>query len=205
MSIDDQLQPGEEILYRAHITRISLIPWAVLLALVVAGGLFGWSVAPEPFVAFLAGALGLLLLGVIGVKLLVLRSSEHILTNRRVLQQVGILSKRSVTAPLDKVNNVEHWQTLWGRLLGYGDVEIDTASEHGATRFHNISRPLDFKGAIIAAAEEHRAGRMGMGIRPAAAAPSGAERMRELKALLDDGLISPQEFEVKRQQILQDL
>ena len=205
MAIDDQLQPGEEVLYRAHITRISLIPWAVLLALVVAGGIFGWYLAPEPVVPILAGAAGLVLLGVIGAKLLVLRSSEHVLTSRRVLQQVGILSKRSVTAPLDKVNNVEHWQTLWGRILGYGDVEIDTASEHGATRFHNINRPLDFKRAILTAAEEYRAGRMGMSVRPGPAAPSGAERMRELKALLDDGLISPQEFEAKRQQILQDL
>jgi uncharacterized membrane protein YdbT with pleckstrin-like domain len=135
---------------------------------------------------------------------MVLRSNEHVLTNRRMIQQTGIFNKRSMDAPLDKVNNVEHWQTLWGRLLGYGDVEIDTASEHGATRFHDISRPLEFKNAIVGAAEAYRSHRFAPP--PAAAAPSsGAERLRQLKALLDDGLISGEEYEVKRRKLLEEI
>jgi len=136
------------------------------------------------------------------VKLLVIRSNEHVLTNRRIIQQTGILNKRSMDAPLDKVNNVEHWQTLWGRILGYGDVEVDTASEHGATRFRNIRRPLEFKNAIVGAAEAYRARRFGP---PVAAGPSGAERLRQLKALFDDGLISAEEFEAKRRKLLEEI
>lgn len=203
MGVEDQLQPGEEIVYRAHVTRISLIPWAAALVLVVAAGIVAYQFAGgEPAILIAAGVVGVLLGLVIVAKLLVLRSNEHVLTNRRMIQQTGIFNKRSMDAPLDKVNNVEHWQTLWGRLLGYGDVEIDTASEHGATRFRDISRPLEFKSAIVGAAEAYRSHRFAP---PPAAAPSGAERLRQLKALLDDGLISAEEYEAKRKKLLEEM
>ena len=120
-----------------------------------------------------------------------------------MIQQIGVFNKKSMDAPLDKVNNVEHWQTLWGRILGYGDVEIDTASEHGATRFKDIARPLEFKNAIVGATEAYRSRRFA----PAAstAAPSGADRLRQLKSLLDDGLISQEEFEMKRRKLLEEI
>ena len=202
MGVDEQIQPGEEVVYRAHVTRISLVPWLLGLGLVLAGAAIAWQYAPEPTILIAAGALALILAVLILWKLMVLRSFEHVLTNRRMIQQIGIFNKRSMDAPLDKVNNVEHWQTLWGRLLGYGDVEIDTASEHGATRFKDIARPLEFKNAIVAASEAYRSRRFA----PAApVATSGADRLRQLKGLLDDGLISPEEFEMKRQKLLEEI
>ena len=203
MGVEDQLQPGEEILYRAHVTRISLFPWIAALVLVIAAGVVGYQFAGgEPAILIAAGVVCVLLGLVIVAKLLVLRSNEHVLTNRRMIQQTGILRKQSMDAPLDKVNNVEHWQTLWGRILGYGDVEIDTASEHGATRFRSISRPLELKNAIVGAAEAYRSHRFAP---PPAAGPSGAERLRQLKALLDDGLINGEEYEVKRKKLLEEI
>ncbi|HEX3130484.1 MAG TPA: PH domain-containing protein [Thermoanaerobaculia bacterium] len=201
MAVEDQLQPGEEIVYRAHVTRISLFPWvtALVVALVVATVAFHGT--GEMAVAIAGVAVGVVLAGIILFKLLVLRSYEHVLTNRRMIQQIGIFNKRSMDAPLDKVNNVEHWQTIWGRLLGYGDVEIDTASEHGATRFRNISRPLEFKNAIVGAAEAYRSHRFA----PPPVASTGADRLRQLKALLDDGLISGEEYEVKRKKLLEEV
>ena len=202
MGVEDQLQPGEEILYRAHVTRISLLPWIAALALAFVGAAVAFHQTGEMAIAIAGGAVVAVLAGVILIKLLILRSYEHILTNRRLIQQTGILRKQSMDARLDKVNNVEHWQTLWGRILGYGDVEIDTASEHGATRFRSISRPLEFKSAIVGAAEAYRSHRFAP---PPSAAPSGADRLRQLKALLDDGLISAEEYEVKRRKLLEEI
>jgi len=203
MGVDEQIQPGEEVVYRAHVTRVSLLPWIAGLVLVVAGAVFAWQFAPEPMLLIALGVVALILAVMILWKLLVLRSYEHVLTNRRMIQQTGIFNKRSMDAPLDKVNNVEHWQTLWGRLLGYGDVEIDTASEHGATRFKDIARPLEFKSAIVGATEAYRSRRFAPAAAPAG--PSGADRLRELKSLLDDGLISQEEFEMKRRKLLEEI
>ena len=207
MSVEEHLQAGEEILYRAHTSRISLAPLALLLALALAAALLAWNWAeniPGTIVALVAAALvGL----VLAWKNFVLRSNEYVLTNHRVIQQTGILNKRSVDSRLDTINNVEHRQSVWGRIFGYGEVAIDTASETGTSVFKNVSRPLDFKRAIVATSEQYRAaGRFPVPAFAAAApAPSAADRLRDLKRLLDDGLISQTEYEAKRQQLVQEL
>jgi membrane protein YdbS with pleckstrin-like domain len=205
MSVDDQLQAGEEVLYRAETTRISLLPRAALAVLAVIGAGVAWHMRYEP-VAVALGVMALVLAvwGLWG--LMLLRANEYVLTSHRLIQQTGVLAKRSMDSRLDKINNVEHRQTLWGRILGFGDLEIDTASETGAAVFPRINRPLDFKRAILGAVEDYRS-RL---LRPAPlAAPvpavPPAERIRQLKGLLDEGLISPQEFEAKRRQLLEEV
>jgi uncharacterized membrane protein YdbT with pleckstrin-like domain len=204
MSIESQLQPGEEILYRARITRLTLAPWMALLAvalIIAAVAKVQFDSDPGALTALAVAVLaGLVILW----KNYVLSSYDYVLTNHRIVLETGILSRRSMDSRLDKVNNVEHRQSLWGRLLNFGEVEIDTASETGAAVFRNIANPLEFKRYILGAAEDYRnASRMP--VMAASTGPSGAERLRQLKTLLDDGLISPQEFEAKRQQLLQEL
>jgi uncharacterized membrane protein YdbT with pleckstrin-like domain len=210
MSVEDHLQPGEEILYRAHTSRVTLAPYFILVALALGAALAAWVWAenvPGTIVALLVAAL---LGAVVAWKDFVLRTNEYVLTNYRVIQQRGIFSKRSVDSRLDKINNVEHRQSFWGRILGYGDLEIDTASETGTTRFPGIARPLDFKRYILGASEQYRAARMAPGV-PVFAAPGtpatvpAAQRLRDLKALHDDGLISQEEYEAKRRRLMEEL
>lgn len=210
MSVEEHLQPGEEILYRAETSRISLVPLAILMGLAIVAAIFiatqiegvpGWGTIAALIVAALVGI-------VLAWKNFVLRTNEYVLTNHRVIQQTGILNKRSVDSRLDKINNVEHQQSVWGRLFGFGDVMIDTASETGTAVFKNISRPLDFKRAIVATSEQYRAaGRYPGPVLAAAApaAPSAADRLRDLKRLLDEGLISQPEYETKRRQLMEEL
>jgi membrane protein YdbS with pleckstrin-like domain len=204
MSLQDHLQPGEEILYRAHVTRLVQAPLVALLAVVLAFTIFAWFGLQSPPAALAGGLLAVILGLVLAWRLFRLRSYELIVTNHRVILQTGILAKSSMDTRLDKINNIEHRQSLWGRMLSYGDVEIDTASETGVSRFHNIANPLELKRTIMVAAEQYRAGSPG-GPGLVAAGPSGAERLRQLKALLDDGLISKEEFELKRRELLAQL
>ena len=203
MRIESQLQPGEEILYRAYVTRLTLAPLVAVLAaalVIAAVSWFQFQNAPAALVALAVAVVAGL---IFAWKDFIRRANDYVLTNHRIIQEIGVLSRRSMDSRLDKINNVEHRQTLWGRLLNYGDVEIDTASETGAALFRNISHPLPFKNAILAAAEQYRgAGRMPLA---ATAGPSGAERMRQLKTLLDDGLISAEEYEAKRRELLSQL
>src|SRR5258705_420579 len=54
-------------------------------------------------------------------------------TNLRVVDESGFFSRYSKESPLDKINNVEYDQSIWGRLFGYGNVDIQTAAEMGET------------------------------------------------------------------------
>jgi membrane protein YdbS with pleckstrin-like domain len=204
MSVQDQLQTGEEVLYQAHPSRLPLVPPLAAAALVTAAGLWVWTTYENLVVTLLAGTVAVVFLAWAGVRYLVIASHEYVLTNRRIIRQQGILSKASNDAYLDKINNVEHRQSLWGRLLGFGDVVVDTASETGTTVFAGIADPLDFKRAIVQAAGAAR-GAHGPARGAVAAGPSGAERLRQLKSLLDEGLISAEEYEAKRRQLLTEL
>ena len=207
MGIERQLQPGEEIVYRAHPSRIVLVPLIALAILLAAAGCAIRPFYPSNLLLFSFLGLALVALIAAGFRHAALFTNEYIVTDRRIVRQTGLLSKSSMDTYLDKINNVEHRQTLWGRLLGFGDVEIDTASQTGEALFPQISHPLEFKRAIVSAAETYRS-RGRAPLAPAVAAPAattGADKLRELKRLLDDGLINQAEYDTKRKQLIDQL
>jgi len=78
---------------------------------------------------------------------------KYIVTNRRVMQIAGIYNKNVTDSSLEKVNDVKMEQSFWGRILGFGDIEILTASEMGANLFKTIGDPIRFKTAMLNAKE----------------------------------------------------
>lgn len=64
-----------------------------------------------------------------------------VVTNLRVIDESGIITHRVKESPLDKINNVQYRQTFAGRMLDFGDVEIQTAAEQGATINQFVSHP----------------------------------------------------------------
>jgi uncharacterized membrane protein YdbT with pleckstrin-like domain len=210
MSIEDHLQPGEQILYQAHPSLVPLAAPLFLAAAAAIAGLAAWRYFQQGWALALAGLVAVPALVLALARYVRLSANRYILTDRRLLRISGVFSRASMDSYLDKINNVEHRQTFWGRLVGYGDVEVDTASETGAEVFPRIGDPVAFKRAIDAATLAYRnavraPGRAAPASAAAGAAPSGADKIRELKRLLDDGLISQAEFEAKRKQILEQL
>jgi hypothetical protein len=86
-------------------------------------------------------------------KALVWGNHLFVVTSRRVMQLSGVLTKVVVDSLLEKVNDLKTDQSLFGRVFGYGDIEILTASEAGRNDFRFIAHPLEFKRAILDAKE----------------------------------------------------
>jgi uncharacterized membrane protein YdbT with pleckstrin-like domain len=63
-------------------------------------------------------------------------------TDQRVILEEGVLRRTSTVIPLDRVQDVSTVQTLVGRVLDYGTVEIDAAGAGGAERFEFVTGPL---------------------------------------------------------------
>ena len=78
-------------------------------------------------------------------------------TNMRVIDEQGFFTRYSKESPLDKINNVEYTQSVWGRMFSYGDVEIQTAAELGDSRYTMIHDPKILKDTITHAQEEYKA------------------------------------------------
>lgn len=76
-------------------------------------------------------------------------------TNYRVIEEEGVFSILAKESPLDKINNISYQQTFWGRILGYGDVEIQTAAGEGMTIHRFISNPKRLKDNINEAKDRY--------------------------------------------------
>ncbi len=78
-----------------------------------------------------------------------------IVTTQRVIDERGIFSLYSMESPLDKITNVSVSQSVLGRILGYGLVQIQTAGEAGVTEEAKIMHPRAFREAIFEQREHH--------------------------------------------------
>jgi uncharacterized membrane protein YdbT with pleckstrin-like domain len=193
-----QLLPGEKliILARQHPLVLSRPILLNLAALVLLAGLYYFL----QNVWFLA--LYLIPLIYFIWKYLDWQKREYILTDRRVVKQEGVLSISSFDAPLDKINNVFHNQSLMGRLFKYGSVGLETASEMGTTVFDFLSKPLDFKNCIVRQRELY-----GADLNPMNSnlQPSIPKLIEDLASLRDRNLITKAEFEDKKKALLEKL
>lgn len=77
-------------------------------------------------------------------------------TNYRVIDESGVFSVSSKESPIDKINNVSYHQSIFGRIFGYGDVQIQTAAELGETSYTSISNPKKLKEALSIAQEMYK-------------------------------------------------
>ncbi len=94
-------------------------------------------------------------LGVLGWHILRYLNQEYVLTNRRVIQVQGVLNKTSMDSSLEKINDARLEQSVFGRMFGFGDLEILTAADTGVDRFRMIRNPIGFKKAMLDAKHEY--------------------------------------------------
>jgi membrane protein YdbS with pleckstrin-like domain len=192
---------GERVILEARQHWVVLLreTWGAwfLALLIVVGSAFA------TFSTTLPGVLGFVLL-VFPVVWLIAgvlrwRSLRFVITSRRVLCLSGIMSKSVTDSSLDKVNDVKMEQSLWGRMLDYGDIEILTASELGANEFRMIQGPVRFKKAMLDA----KGVLEGVGREPGE--PSIPELIAQLDALRKQGALTDAEFEKKKAELLSRL
>ncbi len=81
-------------------------------------------------------------------------SQEYVITNRRVLQVAGVLNKESTDSSLEKINDARLRQSLFGRMFGFGDLDVMTAAEVGIEPFKMIKDPVEFKKQMLDAKHE---------------------------------------------------
>jgi len=83
------------------------------------------------------------------------RMNVYVLTNRRVIESTGVLSKRVADSSLEKLTDIVLKQSVLGRMLGYGDIIVLTAAAGaGINNLKQIRRPMEFKTQMLNAKEE---------------------------------------------------
>lgn len=150
------------------------------------------------------------------------QTTRFAITDQRVAYQSGIVRRRGVSIPLNRVNNVNFDQSMIARILNNGVVTIESAGQTGDSVFENIPDPERVRTLIFeqVEADEQRdsdrdaaslAKAMREHVEPASGAPSppsppsAPERLAALDDLKAQGLIDDAEYAAKRQQILDEL
>ena len=135
-------------------------------------------------------------------------------TNLRVVDESGFFTRYSKESPLEKINNVEYDQPLLGRIMGYGNVDIQTAAEMGETKYELIHHPKLLKDTITHAQEDYKkmqinsqAAQLAQAIAKTtvAVAPSQqliADELQKLFELLQKGAITPEEYGIQKSRLI---
>jgi uncharacterized membrane protein YdbT with pleckstrin-like domain len=200
------LNDGEEVAldlrphwlyFSKHI--LSGIPLLVLLVL-------AWKVG-NTFLWWVWGVLALLWAGWLGLQYLNWTFTHFVVTNSRVIFRTGVLAKHGVEIPMDRVANINFNQSIWERVIGAGDLEIESAGRDGQSKFDNVWHPDAVQQEIYRMMEQHAQKRAGYGSAPAPVAapptPTLPEQLQQLADLRDRGVLTAAEFEAKKAQLLE--
>lgn len=189
---------------------------AVLSTILINSFLSLLIIAVSAFLSSRLGPLSLLALlllvfplGKLALDLLNWWNEVYVVTNRRVIQLEGIINKHSIDSSLEKVNDVVLEQSALGRLLNYGNVEILTASEIGVNRFERVARPVRFKTEMLN--QKEGLGRLesfrnqAERVKEAPIAPDIPGLIAELDELRQKGVITEEEFQREKGELLEKL
>jgi uncharacterized membrane protein YdbT with pleckstrin-like domain len=147
------------------------------------------------------------------------QTTRFAITDQRVAYQSGILRRRGVSIPLNRVNNVNFEQSFIARMLNNGIVTIESAGETGDSVFENIPDPENVRALIFAGVEadeqadsDRDAAALAKAMQQHVPPPpsstsekSPQERLAALDDLKANGLVDEAEYAAKRQQILDEL
>jgi uncharacterized membrane protein YdbT with pleckstrin-like domain len=128
-------------------------------------------------------------------------TTHFVITSHRLIFRTGVLAKSGIEIPLERVNNVNFNQSVFERMLGAGDLLIESGGEDGQSRFSDIKHP-DQVQRMIHSQMELAAERRGGYSRNAAGTTSVAEELERLEGMLQRGTLSPEEFESQKRKLL---
>ncbi|MEA1903279.1 MAG: PH domain-containing protein [Actinomycetota bacterium] len=192
-----------EILY----TVVYLIAfWLVVPVWDTDLGIDGW----------LGWALFFVWIALAGKGLLEWSSTDFVVTNRRVIFRRGVMTKVGYEIPIDRVQDVGFRQGVLQRIVGAGDLLVQSSASEGQTAIRDITDPLglkkmitDVRGGRSPTVSPAPAASLSAPAAPAAPPPtpavsskSTAEQLEILARLHTDGSLSVAEFQAEKAKLL---
>jgi uncharacterized membrane protein YdbT with pleckstrin-like domain len=132
-------------------------------------------------------------------------NTNFVITTDRLIDRAGVFNRQGIEIPLERVNTVFFKQSLFERVIGSGDLVIESAGEQGAQPVPNIRKPLQVQNEIYRQMEQNenrKFDRLGHGAAPSLSIPEQIEKLAELHR---QGVLTQAEFESKKKQLLDRL
>ncbi len=170
-----ELLPGENLVLKAHQHWIVIVKSLVFpVALLILMALIDIFFHTDSFRRDKKIIVTLVVAAIAGMWLIVVwirwQATAYTLTDQRIKIETGVFGRSSKTIPIDRIQDCTTKQTLFGRMLGYGRVEVDAAGAQGAEVLDHLPSPGAFRDQVFMLSERRRGGASGA---PAPANPSG--------------------------------
>jgi uncharacterized membrane protein YdbT with pleckstrin-like domain len=201
----------EELVLDLRPHWIALVGPILVSALVLVGWILVLAYAPDEgsgrtAVLWAALAVGVLILLWYPLRAVVAwATSNFAVTSDRVIHREGFIAKQTMEIPLEAINDVRFQQSIFERMVGAGDLIIQSASEFGRNVFANVRSPEFVQRTIYEQGERNKE-RMYQGrVRSPSASPSAPSVTTELERLAelrDKGVLTEAEFQNQKKRIL---
>lgn len=151
------------------------------------------------------GWIGVLLivvsLGYFAARWITWYSTNFVVTTDRCIYRSGVVSKRGIEIPLERINTIFFEQGVIDRLVSAGTLIIESASETGQQRFTDVRDPVHVQNTLYQEMEDNETRKFD-GLRAPAAPASTADELSKLATLRDQGHLSDAEFEAQKARLL---
>jgi uncharacterized membrane protein YdbT with pleckstrin-like domain len=134
-----------------------------------------------------------------GWRFLTWNTTHFVITTDRLIYRSGVFAKRGIQIPIERVNNVNFKQGVLERIVGAGDLLVESAGEDGQQRFTDVRHPDRIQNLIHAQLNENDNRFI------AAAAPSAtdaATQLEKLEGMLQRGTLTREEFDIEKRRLL---
>ena len=126
-------------------------------------------------------------------------TTNFVITSDRVIFRSGIIAKNGIEIPLERVNNVLFSQSIFERMIGAGDLLIESGGEDGKQRFTDIRGPERVQNLIHAQMEVNETRRFNP---PQTSVTDVASQLEKLEGMVERGTLSREEFDSQKRKLL---
>jgi uncharacterized membrane protein YdbT with pleckstrin-like domain len=197
-----------------------IAPACAYLAIAVIIGIFvltqsgdnaAWSA-----LKFLSGIGVLVTLGYFAIRYAKWATTNFVVTSERVISRSGVVAKKGIEIPLDRINTVFFHQSFFERLIGAGDLGIESAGEGGRENFSDVRKPalvqqeIYRQKEVLEAAQHSRLGAsIAASMQQVPPATGGTasipDQIEQLDRLRRSGALTEDEFQMKKAELLRRL
>lgn len=204
---ESHLHRNEQIVLDLHPHWVMLVKGVLAVVVSTVIGLFlifRWNLdgTPEKIVNTIGTLLILVSLGYFAQRWITWYSTNFVVTTDRCIYRSGILSKRGIEIPLERINTIFFEQGPLDRILRAGTLVIESAGEMGRQTFEDVRDPVHVQNVLYQEMEDNenrKFDRISGG-----GQLSTADELAKLVELHSQGHLSDAEFESQKARLLEN-
>lgn len=128
-------------------------------------------------------------------------TTNFVVTSDRLIFRSGVFAKSGVEIPLERVNTVHFDQSIFERMIGAGDLVIESGGEDGQSKFTDVRQPDRVQKEIHVQMDRNEQRRFG-GAPGAGSSTDVATQLEKLEGMLERGTLSQEEFDAEKARLL---